>query len=60
MKRRILSLTLSAALVLGAPTPAWAAAETYADGEAHTIGVIVYDPDSSEMEMFSDYYRDYI
>ena len=34
--------------------------ETYADGEVHTIGVVVYDPDASEMEMFSDYYRDYI
>lgn len=60
MRRRFISLTLSAALVLGVTTPAWAAAETYADGEAHTIGVIVYDPDSSEMEMFADYYRDYI
>ena len=60
MRRKFISLTLSAALVLGVTTPAWAAAETYADGEAHTIGVIVYDPDSSEMEMFADYYRDYI
>ena len=55
MRRKFISLTLSAALVLGVTTPAWAAAETYADGEAHTIGVIVYDPDASEMEMFSDY-----
>lgn len=60
MKRKFISLTLSAVLVLGVTTPAWAAAETYTDGEAHTIGVIVYDPDASEMEMFSDYYRDYI
>lgn len=59
-EKKILSLTLSAVLALGAAIPARAAAETYADGEAHTIGVIVYDPDSSEMEMFSDYYRDYI
>ena len=59
-EKKILSLTLSAVLALGATIPARAAAETYADGEAHTIGVIVYDPDSSEMEMFSDYYRDYI
>lgn len=60
MKKKMLSLTLSAVMALGITTPAWAAAETYADGETHTIGVIVYDPDSSEMEMFADYYRDYI
>ncbi len=34
--------------------------EDYADGDVHTIGVILYDPDSAEMEMFADYYRDYI
>lgn len=60
MKRKILSLMLSATLVLGAQTPVIAAAEKYADGEAHTISVVVYDPDASEMEMFADYYRDYI
>lgn len=60
MKKKMLSLTLSAVMALGITTPAWAAAEIYADGETHTIGVIVYDPDSSEMEMFADYYRDYI
>jgi hypothetical protein len=37
MKRKFISLTLSAVLVLGVTTPAWAAAETYTDGEAHTI-----------------------
>ena len=58
MRRKFISLALSAALALGVTTPAWAVAETYADGEVHTIGVIVYDPDASEMEMFSDYYRD--
>ena len=26
----------------------------------YTIGVVVYDPNSAEMEMFMDYYRDYI
>lgn len=26
----------------------------------YTIGVAVYDPDSAEMQMFLDYYRDYI
>lgn len=34
--------------------------EDYSDGDVHTIGVVVYDPDSAEMEMFADYYRDYI
>ena len=30
------------------------------DGSDYTIGVVVYDPDSAEMDMFMDYYRDYI
>ena len=38
----------------------WADVEDYSDGDVHTIGVVVYDPDSAEMEMFADYYRDYI
>ena len=58
MKKKILSLMLSAALLSGMPSMAWASAETY--GEVHTIGVAMYDPDSAEMEMFADYYRDYI
>ena len=33
MKRKILSLALSTALVLGTQTPVWAAAETCADEE---------------------------
>ena len=60
MKKKILSLTLCAALLSGIYTPVWAAAEEYGDGEIHTIGVAMYDPDSAEMEMFGDYYRDYI
>lgn len=60
MKRKILSLMLSAALLSGMPNAVWAAAETYGEGEVHTIGVAMYDPDSAEMEMFADYYRDYI
>lgn len=60
MKKRILSLMLSAALITTMPSAVMAAAETYGDGEVHTIGVAVYDPDSAEMKMFSDYYRDYI
>lgn len=60
MKKKILSLTLCAALLSGISTPVWAAAEGYGDGEVHTIGVAMYDPSSAEMEMFGDYYRDYI
>lgn len=60
MKKKILSLTLCAALLSGIYTPVWAAAEEYGDGEIHTIGVAMYDPDSAEMETFGDYYRDYI
>ena len=41
-------------------TSVCAAAEDYSEGEIHTIGVAMYDPDSAEMEMFGDYYRDYI
>ena len=48
MRRKFISLTLSAVLALGVTTPAWAATETYADGEVHTIGVVVYDPDASD------------
>lgn len=60
MKKKILSLMLSAALLSGMPSMVWASAETYGEGEVHTIGVAMYDPDSAEMEMFADYYRDYI
>ena len=60
MKKKILSLILCAALLNGSQEIAWALAETYGEGEVHTIGVAMYDPDSAEMEMFADYYRDYI
>ena len=60
MKKRILSLMISGTLLLGMQSTVLAAAETYSDGEVHTIGVVLYDPNSSEMEMFADYYRDYI
>nr|WP_295256041.1 hypothetical protein [uncultured Blautia sp.] len=60
MKKKILGLTLCAALLSGMCTSVCAAAEDYGDGEVHTIGVAMYDPDSAEMEMFGDYYRDYI
>ena len=60
MKKRILSLVISGALLVGMQSTVLAAAETYGEGDVHTIGVVLYDPDSSEMEMFADYYRDYI
>ena len=60
MKKKVLSLTLCVVLLSGISTPVLAAAESYSDGEVHTIGVAMYDPDSAEMEMFGDYYRDYI
>ena len=60
MKKKILSLTLCTALLGGMSTSVCAAAEDYSEDEIHTIGVAMYDPDSAEMEMFGDYYRDYI
>lgn len=57
MKKRMISLGLAASLLLTLPLPALAAEQE--DG-IHTIAVAVYDPDASEMEMFMDYYRDYI
>lgn len=60
MKKRILSLMMSVALIVGVQSTVWADTENYSDGDVHTIGVVVYDPDSAEMEMFADYYRDYI
>ena len=47
-------------LIAGTQSTVWADVEDYSDGDVHTIGVVVYDPDSAEMEMFADYYRDYI
>ena len=60
MKKRILSLMLSATLIAGTQSTVWADVENYSDGDVHTIGVALYDPDSAEMKMFADYYRDYI
>lgn len=60
MKKKILTLTMSVALLFGAQNTVWAASEDYADSDVHTIGVVLYDPDSAEMEMFADYYREYI
>lgn len=39
MKKKILSLTLCAALLGGMSTSVCAAAEDYSEGEIHTIGV---------------------
>ena len=60
MKKRLLTLMMSTVLLFGAHSTVWADTENYEDGDVYTIGVVVYDPDSAEMEMFADYYRDYI
>ena len=60
MKKKILSLIMSAALLAGTQSVVWADTDNYSEGDVHTIGIVVYDPDSAEMEMFADYYRDYI
>ena len=60
MKKKILALMMSTALLAGTYSSVWADGADYADGNVHTIGVVLYDPDSAEMEMFADYYRDYI
>lgn len=60
MMKKVLTLMMSATLLFGTQSMVWADAEDYSDGDVHTIGVVVYDPDSAEMEMFADYYRDYI
>ena len=60
MMKKLLTLMMSTALLFGVQSTVWADVENYSDGDVHTIGVILYDPDSAEMEMFADYYRDYI
>ena len=60
MTKKILTLMLSATFLFGVQSTVWADVEDYSDGDVHTIGVVLYDPDSAEMEMFADYYRDYI
>ena len=39
MKKRILSLMLSATLIAGTQSTVWADVENYSDGDVHTIGV---------------------
>ena len=60
MMKKILTLMMSTALLFGTQSTVFADTGNYAEGDVHTIGVILYDPDSAEMEMFADYYRDYI
>ena len=60
MMKKILTLMMSTALLFGTQSTVLADTGNYAEGDVHTIGVVVYDPDSAEMEMFADYYRDYI
>ena len=38
MKRRILTLMMSAALIAGTQSTVWADVEDYSDGDVHTIG----------------------
>ena len=51
---------MSTALLFGTQSTVFADTGNYAEGDVHSIGVMLYDPDSAEMEMFADYYRDYI
>ena len=60
MMKKLLTLLMSTAHLFRAQSTVRADAGNYAEGEVHTIGVVAYDPDSAEMEMFADYYRDYI
>ena len=60
MMKKILTLMMSTVLLFGTQSTVLADTGNYAEGDVHTIGVILYDPDSAEMEMFADYYRDYI
>ncbi|MDO4307814.1 MAG: hypothetical protein Q4C77_13340 [Eubacteriales bacterium] len=59
MKRnRAISSLLLILLVLSLAVPVSAA---QADGSGvYTIGVVVYNPDSQEMNMFMNYYKDYL
>ena len=43
---------MSTALLAGTYSSVWADGADYADGDVHTIGVVLYDPDSAEMEKF--------
>jgi hypothetical protein len=54
MMKKLLTL-MSTALLFRAQSTVRADAGNYAEGEVHTIGVVAYDPDSAEMEMFADY-----
>ena len=52
MKKKILAVMMSTALLAGTYSSVWADGADYADGDVHTIGVVLYDPDSAEMEKF--------
>ena len=45
MKKKILALMMSTALLAGKYSSVWADGTDYADGDVHTIGVMLYDPD---------------
>ncbi len=40
---------MSTALLFGTQSTVFADTGNYAEGDVHTIGVILYDPDSAEM-----------
>lgn len=59
MKRnRVISSLLLSSLILAASVPV-SAADQPEDG-VYKIGVVVYDPDSQEMGMFMNYFKDYL
>ena len=59
-KTGLLAVLLAMALCLGGVLAACTGTDDAQDETMLTIGVAVYDPDSAEMEMFTNYYRDYI
>lgn len=42
MKKKILALMMSTALLAGTYSSVWADGADYADGDVHTIGVVLY------------------
>lgn len=59
MTKKLVALMMSAMLISGMSVNAWADTDTDTE-ETHTIAVAMYNPDSAEMSMFADYYKDYI
>lgn len=57
-RNRIFGFLLLLVLLIGVTVQANEVEDT--DPGEYTIGVVVYDPESAEMNMFMNYYRDYI